>query len=271
MADEERVERRLLLSVDARGYGSAPGRMHGEIQRGLLKVLDEAAREAGLRREAWDRQSAGDGELAVLPRKEPEVRVVERFPRELRGALFRLNRDRKDEARLRLRLAVHFGVAKPGPNGYQGPGPVVLSRLCDSGPLKRVLMESGADLAVVFSRQIYADTIASGLTLLDPAELCRVRVRNKEFDEDAWIWVPGRDGREHAWELGEGAEPSTVRPAPPPSPHRGPGPELPYPGSPSARGLPRGGSSPGGAVAHDVFRGVVVPAAQPRGLPDRQG
>ena len=114
----------------------------------------------------------------MLPRKEPEVRVVERFPRELRGALFRLNRDRKDEARLRLRLAVHFGVAKPGPNGYQGPGPVVLSRLCDSGPLKRVLMESGADLAVVFSRQIYADTIASGLTLLDPAELCRVRVRN---------------------------------------------------------------------------------------------
>ena len=89
-------------------------------------------------------------------------------PGELRGALFRLNRDRKDEARLRLRLAVHFGVAKPGPNGYQGPGPVVLSRLCDSGPLKRVLMESGADLAVVFSRQIYADTIASGLTLLDP-------------------------------------------------------------------------------------------------------
>ena len=98
-----------------------------------------------------------------------------------------------------------------------------------------------------------------------------MRVRNKEFDEDAWIWVPGRDGREHAWELGEGAEPSTVRPAPPPSPHRGPGPEPPYPGSPSARGLPRGGSSPGGAVAHDVFRGVVVPAAQPRGLPDRQG
>lgn len=259
MADEGRVERRLLLSVDARGYGSAPGWMHGEIQRGLLEVLDGAAREAGLRREAWVRQGAGDGELAVLPLEEPEVRVVERFPREMKDALLRLNRGRTDEARLRLRLAVHFGTAKPGPMGYEHAGPVVVSRLCDSEPLKRVLAASGADLAVVFSRQIHTDTIQSGLTLLNPAELHRVRVRNKEFDEDAWIWVPGCDVPEGALELEDVPEGRTVQPPPLPGelPGTPPGrkPESSYPG----------GSAPLGVDAHDVYGDTVVPAARPCG------
>jgi hypothetical protein len=91
-----------------------------------------------------------------------------------------------------LRLAVHFGTATPGPNGYAHAGPVVVSRLCDSDQLRSALMTSGADLAVIFSRQIYTDTVQSGLTILEPAELRRVRVTKKEFDEDAWIWVPGR-------------------------------------------------------------------------------
>lgn len=242
MAGEERVERRLLVSVDARGYGRASGRMQGEIQRGLLKVLDEAAEKAGLRRETWHKQGAGDGELAVLPLNEPEVRVVERFPRELRDALRRLNRDRNDEARLRLRLAVHFGMAKPGPNGYQHPGPVVVSRLCDSEPLKRMLAASGADLVVVFSQQIHSDTIQAGLTLLGPAELRQVRVKVKEFDEDAWIWVPGYDVRdvdlgsaEVVWAAAELTAPEPKAPRP-------------------------GGRSPAGATAHDVFD--TVPASQ---------
>lgn len=192
MADEGRVERRLLLSVDARGYGGAPVRMQGDIQQGLLDVLDVAAKETGLKRDTWSRQPGGDGELAVLPPEEPEVRVVERFPRELDDALFRHNRDLNRDARLRLRLAVHFGTAKPGPNGYAHAGPVVVSRLCDSDQLRNALMTSGADLAVIFSRQIYTDTIRSGLTILDPSGLRRVRVTKKEFDEDAWIWVPGR-------------------------------------------------------------------------------
>ncbi|WP_314174766.1 hypothetical protein [Streptomyces winkii] len=269
MADEERVERRLLLSVDARGYGSAPDWMHEEIQRGLLGVLDVAAKEAGLRRDAWDTQGAGDGELAVLPLEEPEVRVVERFPRELKRALLRHNRGRSDETRLRLRMAVHFGTAKPGSNGYKHAGPVVVSRLCDIEPLKRTLVASGADLAVVFSRTIYNDTVKSGLALLDSPELRQVRARNKEFDEDAWIWVPGYDVRaldlEDAPEEGtRPSAPTSGLPAPDeraarsePSPGRTPGPEAEPP--------PSGGRAPLAVSEHDVL-GPAVPAGRLRGF-----
>jgi hypothetical protein len=247
MPYQEVVVRRLLLSVDARRYGAAPARRHPEIQGGLLKVLDEAARESGLTRSEWNRQPAGDGELAVLPPGESEPRVVERFPQELRNALRRHNRDLNDAARLRLRLAVHFGAAAPGPNGNTGPGPVTVSRLCDSEQLKQALVAANADLAVIISRQIYDDVIRQEFTLLTPAELRQVTVRNKEFAEDAWIWIPG-----HA--------------APPPSPE-GPGesaaPPSPASGPGSVPGPPDGSAcSP--RSRRDVFDGAVVSAHGPQ-------
>jgi hypothetical protein len=185
--------RRLLLSVDAKGYGGATGRRQEKIQGGLLGVLDEAAGRAGLARRGWTRQPGGDGELAILPDTEPEPRVVEDFPRALASALHTHNRDLRPEFRLRLRLAVHHGVTFAASNGHAGAGPVAVSRLCDSQTLKDALAESGADLAVVYSRQVFDDTIRQELTGLRPEELREIRVAQKEFDEPAWIWIPGHD------------------------------------------------------------------------------
>ncbi|GAA2446561.1 hypothetical protein GCM10010191_74540 [Actinomadura vinacea] len=193
MTDGGAIVRRLLMFVDATGYGRSVGRRQEAIQNGLVKVLDEAAARTGLRRAEWARQPAGDGELSVLPPDEPEDRVVESFPQELAAALRRHNRDLRDEAKLRLRLAVHYGPARPAVNGHTGAGPVTVSRLCDSEPLRAALARSGADLAVVFSRQIFNDTILQEHTDLEPGRLRKVRVLVKEFDEEAWIWIPGHD------------------------------------------------------------------------------
>lgn len=187
--------RRLLIAVDARGYGAAPGGQHRFIQEGMLAVLDEAARRSGLNRDEWDRQVGGDGELAVLPAGVDEPSVVEVFPRALYDALRRYNRYLKEDRRLRLRLAVHFGPAAPGPLGYVQEGPVTVSRLCDAKPLKDALAASGAYLVVIFSRVIYEHPICSEDTLLDLEKLRKVRVvmPAKKFDQDAWIWIPGDD------------------------------------------------------------------------------
>lgn len=200
--------RRLLLSVDATGYGGATGHRQEEMQEGLLWVLNEAAGRAGLTRRRWTRQPGGDGELAVLPDTEPERRVVEDFPRALASELHAHNRGLLPELRLRLRLAVHHGVTITAPNGHAGAGPVAVSRLCDSGVLKKALADSGADLAVVYSRQVFADTIRQEHTGLRPGELREIRVVQKEFDEPAWMWIPGHDV--HALTLpepGAGPEP----------------------------------------------------------------
>ncbi|WP_242909301.1 toll/interleukin-1 receptor domain-containing protein [Actinomadura terrae] len=202
--------RRLLLSVDARGYGGATDREQARIQEGLLRVLDEAAARAGLNRPGWIRQPSGDGELAVLPDTEPEPRVVGDLPRALAAELRAHNRGLHPDLRLRLRLAVHHGVALDAPNGHTGAGPVEVSRLCDSALLKDALAASGADLAVVYSRQIYADTIRQGHTGLEPGDLREIRVARKEFDQPAWIWIPGHDV--HALALPEPEQPAEAEP-----------------------------------------------------------
>src|SRR4051794_29749404 len=111
MAEGDDFERRLLLSVDATGYGSQTDRRHGIMQQNLLRVLDDAAERAGLCRADWERQQGGDGEFSVLPAGEREPRVVDDFIRHLAAALRRANRDEPPVRRLRLRAAVHFGPA----------------------------------------------------------------------------------------------------------------------------------------------------------------
>jgi hypothetical protein len=193
----ESFGRRLLVSMDAKSYGRGDDQQHGAIQTGLLAVADVAAEHAGLERSAWDRQSLGDGELAVLPVTEAEPRVVDDFVRELAAALADHNYDLRSESRLRLRVAIHHGVAIPADNGYRGQGVVVVSRLVDSEPIRAALVgQDRANLAVILSRQVYTDTIVQRHTSLTHQEFRRVQVVHKEFTDEAWLRLPGYDVHE---------------------------------------------------------------------------
>lgn len=186
--------RRLLVSMDAKGYGSGDDQQQGAIQAGLLSVANTAADQAGLDRSAWERQSAGDGELAVLPRTEPEPRVVDDFVRELAAALADHNYDLRPESRLRLRVAIHHGVAIPASNGFRGQGVVIVSRLVDSDPIRAALAaEQESALAVILSEQVYTDTVVQRHTSLTPKDFRKVLVMNKEFRQEAWLRLPGHD------------------------------------------------------------------------------
>jgi hypothetical protein len=211
--------RRLLISVDARGYGGSDDRRQANMQAALLAVLDEAASRAMLARDSWWRQAAGDGELSVLPDSEPEPRVVDGFVREVSAALILHNEDLRPEARLRLRLAIHHGVAIPAANGFSGQGVVEVSRLVDSRLLREALQASGAELAVILSRRVFLDTVVQRHTSLRVANFRKVRVSNKEYHEDAWIQIPGADVHElelhERDELPSGEEPSPSTPSTP--------------------------------------------------------
>ncbi|RJL35745.1 hypothetical protein [Bailinhaonella thermotolerans] len=187
----EAFERRALISVDATGYGSADDQRQSDIQAGLLDVLDKAAAAAGLERDKWERQGAGDGEFSVLLPQIAEGRLVGDFPRYLAAFLNRRNGDAPWEHRLRLRLAIHYGTAIANVNGRSGQGAVEVARLCDSPPLRVALRESRADLAVILSDRIYTDIVRHGHALSVAGEDFReVEVNVKEFRGRAWLWIP---------------------------------------------------------------------------------
>lgn len=188
-------ERRPMISVDAMGYGSGDDQRQSETQKGLLEVLDRAAAEAGLERDGWTRQPAGDGEFSVLRPQTPEGRLVGDFPRYLATFLHRRNGDEPWESRLRLRLAIHYGTVIADVNGHSGQGAVEVARLCDSRTLRVALTEAKADLAVMLSDRIFTDVVRQGHALsVAPEDFREVEVDSKEYRARAWLWIPrGRD------------------------------------------------------------------------------
>jgi hypothetical protein len=213
--------RSLCLGVDMKGYGSADDITQTEWQRALPECLDLAAAQAKIDRSRWWKQPNGDGELALLPGDGTEPRVVDDFVRELDQALADYNRGRAAPQPLRLRLALHHGVAYLGANGAPGQAVVQMSRLLNSKPAHEALQAvPEAHLAVILSTQIYQDVVLQRHTSLRPVDFRRVQVCEKEFTAEAWLRVPGADiqhldlpsmrGTQHVDQQGTASDRSSV-------------------------------------------------------------
>ncbi|MET8083531.1 hypothetical protein [Micromonospora sp. NPDC005237] len=193
MQHHEDFGRRLCVSVDAEGYGQRDDRAQYDMQRTLVQILDTAAARAGLDRTTWRRQGVGDEELSLIPLGPDEPRLIDEFPRQLDAELARFNCSRKED-RLRLRMALHVGVAYPADNGYAGQGVVAVSRLLNATPLRRALkLATSANLAWMVSEVVFTDVIRQGHTTLGANDFRQVDIAEKEYQGVGWLRVPGVD------------------------------------------------------------------------------
>lgn len=185
--------RHLCLAIDAKGYGGRDNVGQYDLQAQLPAVLAEAAQAAGLDRSAWQRQEQGDGEVALVPAAQPEPRVVDDLVRELDASLALLNHDRRSEARLRVRVAMHFGVAYKAPMGFAGEGVVVAARILNSSGLHQALEhEADANVVVAVSDRVYRDVVLPRHTSLREGDFFPVEINEKEYAGTAWIRVLSR-------------------------------------------------------------------------------
>lgn len=185
--------RALLVAVDAEAYSKRNTSSQYRLQANLLDILKAAAKNARLDRVQWRLQPQGDGELAVLPQGTDERLVVDSFVDELDKLLTVHNEERLPEARLRLRIAMHFGVAIPAPNGYAGQAPVDVSRILDSAALRQALgADPAANLALALSDSLYEELILNNLTSLRPEDFESHDLSEPKFRGRAWIRVPRR-------------------------------------------------------------------------------
>ena len=171
---------RLLLAVDVEKYSTRDARGQLRAQTDLRNILSLAAQNVGLDRSLWYEQVSGDGELAVLPEDVDVSLVVGDFTRQLETVLGEFNRARSGGRRLRLRVALHHGTLTPGPFGPAGDAPIVVSRLLNAKPLRRVLADQQhRDVALIVSQTLYQDVVRTGFCSLDPQDFQPVRVNAK--------------------------------------------------------------------------------------------
>ncbi|MEU9157673.1 hypothetical protein AB0D59_45895 [Streptomyces sp. NPDC048417] len=201
--------RRPLLAVDAKGYGGVDAVTQRQLQEAIERLLGESAAAVGLDWERWKLQEGGDSLFAVLPEGASEPDLVDPFMRRLDAGLRAFNHGRRRESWLRLRAAVHFGTASPGPIGFVGRAPVEVGRMLDSAVLKAALAAApDACLAVAVSPTVFNEVIAQAFTTIRTEEFREVRVVEKEHSGRAWIWVPGYDAG--ALDLGAAAGSGTA-------------------------------------------------------------
>lgn len=198
MSDTQLVYR-VLVAVDIQAYSKLDTREQLGAQRDLADALDRAARLAGLEPNRWDRQVGGDGELSLLPEDiDPSV-VVGGFTTRLSDELRRINARTPGRPRLRLRVALHHGTLTAGPFGPAGEAPIVVQRLLDAAPLRRLLTEDpGRDLALIVSDSLYEDVVRTGFTSLPQDAFAPVKVTAKGTAFRGHILVGGGPWRDSA-------------------------------------------------------------------------
>lgn len=179
------------IAVDAQAYGSKNDRNQSEFQHDLPRLLDRAAKGAGLDRSAWQIQRTGDEQLAVIRQDGGEPRLVDDYVRHLVAELRHHNAQRVPEARMRLRAAIHQGLVELAENGFAGSAVVATARLLTARPLYDALAaHPDADLALLLSDDVYRSLVAGGHTTLTTADFTQVTVRVKEYEASAWLRVP---------------------------------------------------------------------------------
>ncbi|MFF2960563.1 hypothetical protein ACFVT1_16995 [Streptomyces sp. NPDC057963] len=244
--------------MDAQGYGSNNDRRQSEIQHDLPRLLDGAARRAGLDRAEWQIQYKGDEQLAVRPLDGKEPRLVDDYIRQLVAELREYNAQRVPEARMRLRAVIHQGLVELADNGFAGTAVVATARLLNARPLYDALAaHPGADLALLLSDEVFRSTVAGRHTTLAPRDFTRVTVQVKEYEATAWLRVPepGAPAASH--------EPRTAEPG---------GAESPASGEPAAaRPGPAAAGGAGGAGISNEYRADEINVTNVAGSVDARG
>jgi hypothetical protein len=193
MRDPERPRRSLCIAVDLTGYSTRYGPDQEFAQHAMAVTLRHAYARAGLDRSRLPIQPRGDGELALLPSDIDEPTVIADLIHGHHDALQHTNRHLQQQSRLRLRLAIHQGLAWRGQTGFLGEAVVTVCRLVDSAELRQALTtRPRADLAVIVSHDIYHSVIEHNFPHGIPAAAftpITIHIPDKNFHHRAWIQV----------------------------------------------------------------------------------
>ncbi len=181
-----------MLGVDI--VGSTRADRDEEIQLYQRSALYGLVRE-GLDRSGmpWDQcqyEDRGDGAVLIFPPELPAQPIVDSFPERLRSLIRRHNRCACDSAHMQLRVAAHVGPVYCDEHGFAGDDVTLLCRMLDAQPLRQALSESGCELALIISGDIYDKLVRRRHSLTGPKSFRPVKAQVKGTRIHAWMYLP---------------------------------------------------------------------------------
>jgi hypothetical protein len=182
-----------IMIVDIEGFGRRTHPVQRDLRAAMYQVVRTALTDASLDPDRIHQEDRGDAILMIDPDAQV-LKLAGRFLRSLDDALREKARMTSDEARMRLRVALHHGLSEHDGAGWISPAINKTSRLVDVPALKDALAASAeAHLAFIVSDEVYDGVIRHDYRSIDSSAFGRVVFDAKELrDEPAWIYVPGR-------------------------------------------------------------------------------
>ncbi|WP_051712525.1 hypothetical protein [Spirillospora albida] len=191
-------EFRALLVVDAEKFSAHRDAQLPELHMRIRHALEAACTASGLG-ETWRAvrfmESTGDGILATLPHEYIPA-LIDPFPRRLQETLASSAAERRARGlRLRLRVALHFGLVddeRPDAPGIS-TATIDVNRLLDAAPLRDALGTSDPEVtfvAFLLSAELFTTYVAGGRTGLRESQVTPVTVKVKQYERPAYLYVP---------------------------------------------------------------------------------
>lgn len=254
-------------------------RIQRHLRQGLYACLENGFDAVRLPLARCYKEDRGDGAIVVVPPETDLVLLISDLPDRLRRELRRRNELANELARIRLRTSVHVGEVCYDGSGIVGTAVNHVNRLIDAPMFKEALGRSTADLALIFSLEVYEAVVRFGDGLIDPLDYQPVDVAVKETRTVAWMRVFGTTLPDNGLGSGSGQGPaSSVLDARPPEPS-----PKPFSGSPQRASQPASagagpvasagagpvasvGSSP--VASHQAWAPAAPPGAEITERPD---
>ena len=176
------------------------------MRDGMYRTLEASFRAAGIPWDACYKRDGGDSLLVLAPAEIPKAPFAEVVPHALAAALRGHNATSSAEARIRLRMALHFGEVVFDGHDVAGTALIIASRLLNADPLKTALAQSSGTLALIASSEFFTEVIQHS-PASNPAAYRAITFTLKETTATAWIILPdnlhasrqaGANGSNHA-------------------------------------------------------------------------
>jgi class 3 adenylate cyclase len=168
----------FVLVVDIEGFSRRSDPVQRSLRRAMYEVLKTAVDDAHLSWADFQPQDRGDGVIMLVRGDVSPVSLAGELVRALESGLAEKAATYKEGHQIRLRVAIHQGLASPDDEGWSGDAVNTACRLVDAQPLRDTLAAAGqAHLALIVSDGYFQSVIRPGHRSIDPSTFVPIQLR----------------------------------------------------------------------------------------------